>query len=140
MDRKKKRRLEAAGWSVGSTQDFLGLSEEEAAYVEMRLSLARLLSKRRESLGYTQVRVASLLGSSQSRVAKMEAGDPSVSIDLMIRSLLKLGASRRDVGKAIAATPIRKSRVATQPDDTRAIRDCDLTSAPPRGHRTEGAS
>ena len=109
MDRKKKRKLDAARWSVGSTQDFLGLSEEEAAYLEMRLSLARLLSKRRESLGYTQVRVASLLGSSQSRVAKMEAGDPSVSIDLMIRSLLKLGASRRDVGKAIAAIPIRKS-------------------------------
>jgi hypothetical protein len=109
MDPKKKRKLGARGWSVGSAQEFLGLSDGEAAYIEMRLSLARLFGKRRASLGHTQERVASLLGSSQSRVAKMEAGDPSVSIDLMIRSLLKLGASRREVGKAIAATPTRKS-------------------------------
>jgi len=103
MDRKKRRKLQDAGWRVGSAQDFLGLSDEEAAYIEMRLSLARLLRKRRVALGRTQVEVAERLGSSQSRVAKMEAGDASVSIDLMIRSLLALGATRGQVGRAIGA-------------------------------------
>jgi DNA-binding XRE family transcriptional regulator len=103
MDRRKRRKLEEKGWRTGSAQDFLGLSDEEAAYVEMRLSLARLLVKRRKALGQTQAEVAESLGSSQSRVAKMEAGDPSVSIDLMIRSLLTLGATRTQVGRAIGS-------------------------------------
>ena len=66
-------------------------------------SLAALLRKRRESLGYTQTEVADLIGSSQSRVAKMEAGDPSVSVDLLIRTLLALGVNRKQVGRAIGA-------------------------------------
>jgi hypothetical protein len=36
-----------------------------------------------------------MLASSQSRVAKMEKGDPSVSIDLLIRSLFNLGMSKK---------------------------------------------
>ncbi len=109
MDPRKKRRLESKGWSVGSVQDFLGSSDDEVAYVEMRLSLADLFRKRREALRYTQARVAAVVGSSQSRVAKIEAGDPSVSLDLMIKTLLKLGVSRREVGKAISARAEKKS-------------------------------
>ena len=30
----KKKLLEAAGWRVGSTDDFLDLTEEEAAYID----------------------------------------------------------------------------------------------------------
>lgn len=101
MNRKKQRKLETAGFRIGSAKDFAGLSDEEAAYVEMRLALALLLVKRRQSLRATQAEVAETLGSSQSRVAKMEAGDPSVSLDLMIRSLLALGAMRAQVGRAI---------------------------------------
>jgi DNA-binding XRE family transcriptional regulator len=103
MDRKKRRKLKASGWRVGSAQDFVELSDEEAAYLEMRIALARVLVKRRKSLGVTQAEVARTLGSSQSRVAKMEAGDPSVSLDLMIRSLLALGATRAQVGRAIGS-------------------------------------
>jgi DNA-binding XRE family transcriptional regulator len=99
----KRRRLEAAGWKVGSAQDFLGLTDEDVEYIELHLSLAALLTKRRKSLGYTQTEVADLIGSSQSRVAKMEAGDPSVSIDLLIRTLLALGVDRKQVGRAIGA-------------------------------------
>ena len=101
MKAAKRRRLEAAGWKVGSAQDFLGLTDEDVEYIELHLSLAALLTKRRKSLGYTQTEVADLIGSSQSRVAKMEAGDPSVSIDLLIRTLLALGVNRKQVGRAI---------------------------------------
>jgi DNA-binding XRE family transcriptional regulator len=103
MKQEKKRRLEARGWKFGSTKDFLGLTDEDVEYIELHLSLAALLRKRRESLRYTQTQVADLIGSSQSRVAKMEAGDPSVSVDLLIRALLALGMNRKQVGRAIGA-------------------------------------
>ena len=109
MKDSKQQRLRARGWKVGTTKDFLGLSSEEVAFIEMRLALARLFAKRRAALGLTQKHVAVRLGSSQSRIAKLEAGDPSVTVDLMIKSLLKLGASRRDVGRAIVAFAKKKS-------------------------------
>jgi hypothetical protein len=41
--------------------------------------------------------VAKAIKSSQSRVAKMEAGERSVSLDLLVRTLLALGTSNSDV-------------------------------------------
>ena len=102
MDARKKRRLEDAGWRVGSTQEFLGLSPAEAAYIELKIALSDKLKERRQRQQVTQQKLAQLLGSSQSRVAKMEAGDPTVSLDLLMRGLFALGATRRDVAKAIA--------------------------------------
>src|SRR5579863_1391495 len=107
MEKRKRRRLEGAGWRVGSTDDFLGLSDEEAALVEVKLALASAVRKQRSRRRMTQEQLGRLLGSSQSRVAKMEAGDRSVSIDLMVRSLLRMGASRKDVAACIA-TPSRR--------------------------------
>jgi predicted XRE-type DNA-binding protein len=101
MDIAKRKRLERAGWKVGTTQEFLGLSDAEASYVEMKLRLARAFAARRTKRRVTQAQVAKLLKSSQSRVAKIEAGDPSVSADLIIRSLLALGCTSRDVATAI---------------------------------------
>jgi predicted XRE-type DNA-binding protein len=103
MKDQKRRKLEAAGWKVGSAADFLNLSPEERALIEMKLALARSLKQRRQRRRFTQTYVAKLLGSSQSRVAKMEAGEASVSIDLLIRALLALGASKGDVGKIIGS-------------------------------------
>ena len=91
MNASTKKRLQTSGWAVGTTRDFLNLSEQESAYIEIKLRLATLLSKRRRSLGITQVAMARKLGSSQSRVAKMEAGDPSVTIDLLVKSLIAMG-------------------------------------------------
>ncbi len=102
MDAKTRKHLERAGFAVGGAADFLGLSAEEAALVEMRLALSRALRERRAAAGLTQTGLARLTGSSQSRVAKMEAGDPSVSLELLIRALLAAGASRREVGQALA--------------------------------------
>lgn len=101
MDEDLKRKLKDAGWSVGDAKELLGLTDAESKYVEMKLSLARGLRESRIRLGLTQVEVAELIGSSQSRVAKMEAADPSVSIDLLLRSLLKLGATEREVSDLI---------------------------------------
>lgn len=101
MDRKKRKRLKEAGWSVGDAADFLELAPEEREYVDLKLALARGLREKREEEGLTQVEVARQVGSSQSRVARMEAGDGSVSVDLLVRSLLKLGADRSDVAGLI---------------------------------------
>ena len=98
----KRKLLEKKGWKVGSTTDFLGLSEEEAAYIELKLSLSDSLKEARVREKLTQVDLAKLVQSSQSRVAKMEAGDPTVSIDALIKTLLALGVSRRQVAKAIS--------------------------------------
>lgn len=103
MDDAKRARLKEAGWEVGSTAEFLGLSDDEIAFVEMKLSLSEMLRERRTQEGMTQVELAKRLGSSQSRVAKMEASDPSVSVDLLIRALLATGATRKDVAAAIAS-------------------------------------
>lgn len=97
----KRQKLERAGWRVGTAQEFLGLSPQEAAYVEVKVRLAKELLKRRKSLGMTQVSVAKRLRSSQSRVAKMEAADPTVSIDLLVRSLLALGGTTKALEKVI---------------------------------------
>jgi DNA-binding XRE family transcriptional regulator len=102
MRANKKKKLESKGWKVGNADEFLGLSPEESAYIELKLKLAESLRKTRVNLHLTQQKLATLLDSSQSRVAKMEAGDPSVSIDLMIRSLIELGVSNRDLARIIA--------------------------------------
>jgi predicted XRE-type DNA-binding protein len=102
MEKAKKDRLAAAGWRSGDAADFLELTEEEAAFVELKLALADYLRLLRTRNSWTQAQVARRLGSSQSRVAKMEAADASVSLDLLVKSLLALGASRAEVGHVIA--------------------------------------
>jgi DNA-binding XRE family transcriptional regulator len=102
MRKDKKTRLERAGWKVGTVREFLGLSATEAAVVELKLTLSRGLRERRARRKLTQAQVARLLRSSQSRVAKMEAGDPSVSIDLLIRSFLAMGATPKDLAHVIS--------------------------------------
>ncbi len=105
MDKAKRKRLEEAGWVIGSAADFLDLSADEAAFVDLKLALSEELRARREDQGLSQTALAKKLGSSQSRVAKMEASDPSVSVDLLIRGLLAAGASRNEIASAIAPKP-----------------------------------
>ena len=97
MKKEKQNILEAAGWKIGSVDEFLELSREEAEFIELKLSLSRNLKERRQSLRLTQKDFARMIHSSQSRVAKMEAGDPAVSIDLLVRSLLALKTSHKEV-------------------------------------------
>lgn len=107
MDKRKQRRLEARGWRVGSVSEFLGLTPAEAVLVEMKVRLSGAVKARRTALRLSQAALAQRLGSSQPRVAKMEAGDRSVSIDLLMRALVALGAGPRDVGRALQHRPAR---------------------------------
>ena len=102
MRERKQKRLEAAGWKVGTAREFLDLAPDEEAFVEMRLRLAQGLRQRRLRRNLSQTQLAKAVRSSQSRVAKMETGDPSVSLDLLIRSLLALGTFPREIAKLIA--------------------------------------
>ncbi len=102
MDKAKRQRLEKKGWTVGSVGEFLALTAEEKAYIELKLALSESIRERRQRRRLTQMALAKRLRSSQSRVAKMEAGDSSVSLDLLIRSLIALGATRKEVARAIS--------------------------------------
>jgi len=104
----KRKRLETKGWKIGSAREFLDLNDQEEAYIELRLKLADALKRQRISRNLTQGDLARAVSSSQSRVAKMEAGDPSVSLDLLVRSLLAMGASNSDLAKIIASPHIRQ--------------------------------
>jgi len=83
MNKEKHRELETVGWKIGSVDEFLELSQEETEFIEVKLSLSQNLKERRQSLRLTQKDFARMIHSSHSRVAKMEAGDPAVSIDLL---------------------------------------------------------
>ena len=109
MKKAKKRRLEKKGWVVGDTQQFLQLTDDEIAYIEVKLAFSKRLRERRVKERMTQAQLARQIKSSQSRVAKMEAGDPSVSIDLLIRSLIALGATKRELAKVISSSQCVKT-------------------------------
>lgn len=108
MNARKKKRLQARGWRVGSAAEFLGLSAEESALVEIRLALSRALRERRAAR-MTQAQLALRIGSSQPRIARAEGGDGSVSLDLLLRAILATGATPREIGRMIAkaaGTPV----------------------------------
>ena len=102
MDSAKKKRLKEAGWTTGSVGDFLELTPEESALIDIKLRLTELIKKARTRRHLSQSALAERLGSSQSRVAKIEAGDPSVSLDLLVRASFASGATRKELARAIA--------------------------------------
>lgn len=100
MDAGKRKALEAAGFRVGDAAEFLGLTDEEARLVELRVAVAQSVRRLREAIGMSQHKLAARIGSSQSRVAKIEAAAPDVSLDLMFRSLFAAGGDLADVTSA----------------------------------------
>ncbi len=103
MDKAKRRRLEAAGWTVGSTAEFLALSPEEMAYIELKANLCDALKERRKARGFSQKALAAAVGLSESRLTRIEENDPGVTIDLLIRALFALGVSTNELVKIIGA-------------------------------------
>jgi predicted XRE-type DNA-binding protein len=104
MKESKRRKLESRGWRVGDAVEFLQLTPEEAAIVEIRAALSTQLKRRRVAT-MTQDQLAQRIGSSQSRVAMAENGAKSVSLDLLMRALIATGATPQDIGKTIAKVP-----------------------------------
>jgi transcriptional regulator with XRE-family HTH domain len=101
---KRKRRLEAAGFKVGSFQDFLELTPEESAIVFLREAMARQVRRNRHIHKCSQTELARRLGSSQSRIAKLEAAEPDVSLDLLFRALFATGAEAECILGALKET------------------------------------
>lgn len=101
MNLAKKRRLAAVGWKETRVKEFLNLSNADAQYIETKLALSRRLRVFRQKRHLTQTKAATILNTSQSRLARMEAGDPSVSLDLLVRGLFALGATREDLAEAV---------------------------------------
>jgi len=102
MDKKKKKLLETKGYKVSTVDEFLGLTKEESEYIEMKSALSQALAEQRKQCKMSQSQLAEKLRSSQSRIAKMEKGDPTVSLDLIIKSLLAMGVTKKDIGKMVA--------------------------------------
>lgn len=100
MDAVKRAKLEAAGYSVGSVQDFLGLTDVEAALVEIKLALAKEIKATRAAKHMTQKQLAALVETSQPRVVTMERGD--ASLDLLTKTLVALGVGRSRLGELVA--------------------------------------
>jgi DNA-binding XRE family transcriptional regulator len=112
MNQRARKRLEAAGARVTTVKAFLGLSDADMTFIEMKIALAKKLRECRQAADLTQEQVAKRVGSSQSRVAKMEAGDPTVTMDLLVGSLLRLGARPQMVAETIeSAIVARRSNV-----------------------------
>jgi transcriptional regulator with XRE-family HTH domain len=115
MNPEERKQLEDAGYSVVTdVAEWLGLSRAESDFIDIRLSLRHLVRFARERAGLTQAQAARRLKSSQSRVSKMESGDPSVSLDLLVTSALTLGATRQEVATAVAG-PLSKQCDAEPP-------------------------
>jgi DNA-binding XRE family transcriptional regulator len=110
MDKQKVKRLEAAGWVVGDASSFLNLSPEESEFIEFKIELANKVKELRHQKGLTQTEFAKALGSSQSRIAKLEAADASVSTDLMLKSLFFLGATRKDIPRGSAKNKPKRQK------------------------------
>lgn len=104
MKAAKLRRLQAAGWRVGSAKEFLELGDEEAMLVELKLLLVDAVRQARRKRGLSQTALAQRMKSSQSRIAKIEAGDPSVSLDLIMRAFFAAGATRQELKRVFSAT------------------------------------
>ena len=114
MKASKRKKLENAGWKVGSAPEFLELSDAEAMLINMKLSLAKKVKELRQSKKITQNELAKLIGSSQSRVAKLETADRSVSMELLVRSLATLGASRAQIGKIVGTKVTSQRKTASK--------------------------
>lgn len=118
MDKAKQTALEAAGYRVGDAADFLGLTDDEAKLVELRVQVSRAIRHRRESQHLSQRELAAKLKTSQPRVAKIESAAADVSLDQMFRGLYALGGSLDDVHivqqQAPPLTPSRRRAGASR--------------------------
>ncbi len=119
MDIKKRKDLEAAGWKVGDAAEFLGLTDDERQIVDFRLLVARSVRRERESRGLSQQQLATRIGSSQSRVAKIEAASSEVSLDLMLRGFFSAGGQLVDLGTTSPGkSAVGQTRRGRKPDRT----------------------
>ncbi|MBO4435298.1 MAG: helix-turn-helix transcriptional regulator [Fibrobacter sp.] len=101
MDKAKKESLEKKGWKFGDVDEYLGLTPAEMVIVEMKAELAKALIKKRKKSGMSQTEASAKAQTSQSRYAKAEHSDSSVSLELMIKLFFSLGADKKELFKVL---------------------------------------
>lgn len=114
MDKRKREKLAAAGWKVGTVQELLNLSDSDALLVEIRVALAAAVRARRTRGRVSQAELAERMGSSQPRVVRLEQGEGT--LDLLVRALLAMGATPREIGRTLgtAARPLAQRKARTR--------------------------
>ena len=100
LNAKKKARIEAMGGRVTTVEEWLDLTPEEVALIDMKIRLGNELRALRRERRLSQEEAAKLLKTSQGRISKMERGQ--ASLDQLTRSLLSMGESRKDLARVIA--------------------------------------
>jgi len=113
MNEKEKVQLQPNGWKVSSVEEFLGLTKAEATYIDLKLILLDSYRRWREQKQVSPASLAEQLELSESSIAKMEEGDPSVSLDLLIQSLLTLGVTTKHLAQIIASLDQTTSELTT---------------------------
>ena len=103
LSNERKAKIRKAGFKIGTVQEFLELSDAEMMIIDMRIALGKRIRTTREKQQLTQSELAKRIRSSQPRVAKIEAGEEGVSLDLMTKAALAVGMTRKQIAKAIAA-------------------------------------
>jgi predicted XRE-type DNA-binding protein len=91
MDAAKRRAIEAAGWKIGDTADFLQMSEAERQLLDARVELALAIRRQREAMQMSQKELGVKIHTSQPRVAKIERAASDVSLDQLVRAFTAAG-------------------------------------------------
>ena len=104
MDAAKRKTIEAAGWRVGDTNDFLELSDKESQLLDIRVKLALAIRQQREAVHLSQKELGALLKTSQPRVARIERAASDVSMDQLILAFTVAG------GKIVVKTKKPKTK------------------------------
>lgn len=101
MDVRKQKKLEAAGWKFGNAEDFLGMTPEEAAYLKVKLTLARAVEAQRQKCGLSQTDLAAKMNTRQPNIARLEQAPEKVTIDALFKTLLALGLTPRKIAAVL---------------------------------------
>ena len=96
-------RMDAAGWKTVTIAEFLDLTPEDMAFIQVRRTFARAVRNRREVSGLSRTALAETLGLSETQIALMEGNASSISMDVMLRAFLAMGATQNDLAEALAA-------------------------------------
>ena len=101
MKATKKKALESAGYNMTNAAEWLGLSPQEDAIVNMRVNFAMEIERICKEQGITQKALAEKIGTRQSGVARMLNNPSKVTLDHLIRTLLALGTPSKRIASLI---------------------------------------
>lgn len=102
-----KKRLSAAGFTVGTPQTLLGATDEQYELAKARADVGNAVRERRAASGETQAEFAERSGLSQSRVSRIERGVAGISLDVLLMAFFATGGKWEDIGTIVRREPKR---------------------------------